>query len=120
MLVKAPKVVTVDSLRLYLYIVLHHYMSKGLRPIVIIDDAEEYQENGTTLQELQDFYGSCYLLDEDKIAHRKDFILEDGKKYNLIKKKIRASTTTGKYHHLVLTGKQYLTNLYRHCCSSYY
>ena len=59
------------------YIVLYIIISfpKGLRPIVIfVDGTEEYQESGTTLQELIDFYGKCYLLDEDKIAHRKDLI----------------------------------------------
>jgi hypothetical protein len=64
-------------------------MLKGPRPIIIIDGTEEFQDYGVTLKDLQDFYGTIYLLDEENTAHhRKDYILEDGKKYKLIKKPI--------------------------------
>jgi hypothetical protein len=64
-------------------------MLKGPRPIIIIDGTEEFQDCGVTLKDLQDFYGTIYLLDEESTAHhKKDYILEDGKAYKLIKKPI--------------------------------
>jgi len=64
-------------------------MLKGPRPIIVIDGTEEFQDYGVTLKDLQDFYGTIYLLDEENTAHhRKDYILEDGKTYKLIKKSI--------------------------------
>ena len=70
----------------------HQNMLKRSRPIVIIDGTEEFQDYGVTLKDLLDFYGTIYLLDEENTAHhRKDYILEDGKTYKLIKKPIEVS-----------------------------
>ena len=68
-------------------------MLKGLRPIIIIDGTEEFQDYGVTLKDLQDFYGTIYLLDEENTAHhRKDYILEDGNKNIQAHKEVHRSS----------------------------